>query len=74
MDDLFSGASSFNQDIWMEYVKLSVELSRTFMEATARFNQDIGNWDVSNVEIMVNTFNGASSFNHDISSWNSQAT
>ena len=33
------------------------------------FNQDISNWDVSNVTNMSVMFNGATSFNQDISSW-----
>jgi surface protein len=33
------------------------------------FNQDIGSWDVSNVEYMQGMFAGASSFNQDIGSW-----
>ena len=44
-------------------------MSRMFYLSTS-FNQDIGNWDVSNVTQMVNMFNSASSFNQDISSWN----
>ena len=34
------------------------------------FNDDISNWDVSNVTTMLNMFNGATSFNKNISSWN----
>ena len=33
------------------------------------FNQDIGNWNVSNVTNMSKMFLGASAFNQDISSW-----
>jgi surface protein len=35
----------------------------------SNFNQDIGNWDVSNVLHMKAMFYGASSFNQDIGDW-----
>ena len=34
------------------------------------FNQDISNWDVSNVTDMGFMFNGAVEFNQDLSTWN----
>jgi surface protein len=39
-----------------------------FMNAKS-FNQDISNWDVSNVTDMGNMFGGAKSFNQDIGRW-----
>ena len=33
------------------------------------FNQDIGSWDVSNVEKMGAMFDGAILFNQDLSKW-----
>ena len=39
-----------------------------FMGALA-FNQNIANWDVSNVTDMEVMFNGANAFNQDLSSW-----
>jgi surface protein len=39
-----------------------------FSSAT-KFNQDISNWDVSNVTNMSGMFSGATSFNQDISKW-----
>jgi surface protein len=40
-----------------------------FSKATS-FNQNISNWNTSNVTNMSNMFNGASSFNQDIGNWN----
>ena len=40
-----------------------------FKEAES-FNQDIGEWDVSNVEEMKYMFRGADAFNQDLSKWN----
>ena len=34
-----------------------------------KFNQPIGNWNVSNVKTMKEMFEGANDFNHDISNW-----
>merc|ERR1711918_82967 len=43
--------------------------SHMFYEASL-FNQDISQWNVSNVTDMRHMFFGASSFNQDISQWN----
>jgi len=39
-------------------------------EGLTQFNDDISNWDVSNVKFMTGMFYNATSFNQDISSWN----
>ena len=39
-----------------------------FTEAQS-FNQDLSDWDVSNITSLFYTFDGASSFNGDIVSW-----
>jgi surface protein len=40
------------------------------MFGSSVFDQDISNWDVSNVIDMTNMFIFASYFNQDLSSWN----
>ena len=43
-------------------------MHNTFGKSNA-FNQDIGNWNVSNVTNMWAMFSGASDFNQDIGNW-----
>lgn len=43
-------------------------ISFMFRNATS-FNQDISNWDVSNIKFMQGVFQGATSFDQDISEW-----
>ena len=68
MSELFSEATSFNQDIGNWNVSNVTEMNAIFSEATS-FNQDIGNWNVSNVIDMNAVFNDAASFNQDIGKW-----
>ncbi len=68
MQNMFSGATSFNGDLNSWDVSNVTNMSYMFYGATS-FNGDISSWDVSNVTIMPAMFQGATSFNRDLSSW-----
>ena len=62
MQSLFSGASSFNQDLSKWDVSAVTNMQFLFSGPSA-FNQDLSKWDVSAVTDMKDMFNRASSFN-----------
>ncbi|MUH36672.1 BspA family leucine-rich repeat surface protein [Zobellia amurskyensis] len=68
MQNMFSGASLFNQPIDRWDVSNVKDMVGTFSWAT-QFNQPIGNWDVRNVTSMFIMFFAAESFNQDIGDW-----
>ncbi|MDB4066337.1 BspA family leucine-rich repeat surface protein [Flavobacteriaceae bacterium] len=75
LDDVVSGgsfsagASTFTPaDLSCVCITRLDNLNNLFLN-NASFNDDIGNWDTSNVEVMGAMFKDASSFNQDISKW-----
>ncbi|MBK9254901.1 MAG: BspA family leucine-rich repeat surface protein [Saprospiraceae bacterium] len=69
MSFMFSGASTFNQDISNWNTAAVTNMNVVFNGASA-FNQNIGNWNTAAVTNMLGMFNGASSFNQNIGNWN----
>ncbi|MEY3368127.1 MAG: hypothetical protein RI973_1282, partial [Bacteroidota bacterium] len=72
MFEMFSGATSFNQDISNWNTAAVMDMVSMFAGAVA-FNQPIGNWNTAKVTSIASMFSGAKAFNQDISSWNTAA-
>jgi len=68
MSALFSGDTSFNQDISHWDVSSVTNMANMFA-SVSDFNRDISKWDVSKVTNMDTMFGAAISFNQNISSW-----
>lgn len=68
LNNMFNGATSFNQSINSWDLSNITSLYSMFNGATS-FNQSLNSWDVSNVTDMSNMFFNASSFNQSLSSW-----
>lgn len=72
MNNIFSGAEVFNQDISFWNTSNVTNMSSMFSGAKA-FNQPIGNWNVSKVSSMSYMFYGAKAFNQPIGTWNTSS-
>jgi surface protein len=69
MNNMFDGASNFNQPIGNWITDSVVFMQNMFYGATS-FNQPIGNWNTIKVNNMNSMFSGASDFNQPIGNWN----
>ncbi len=68
VSDMFSGASTFNQDLSTWDVSKVTNMSGMFRSAVI-FNQDLSTWDVSKVTNMRAMFSNAPMFNSNINKW-----
>ncbi len=66
---MFSGATSFNQNIG-NWNTENIEIMAWMFNGASSFNQDIGSWNTSHVQDMSYMFHSAISFNQNIGNWN----
>ena len=71
MNDMFSGATSFNEPLNNWNVSNVTDMDRVFEDATS-FNQPLNKWNVSKVRNMSYMFYNAESFNQPLNKWNVQ--
>ncbi|WP_339039912.1 BspA family leucine-rich repeat surface protein [Spiroplasma endosymbiont of Andrena trimmerana] len=69
LKNMFTGATSFNQDLSTWDTSNITNMNFTFNGATS-LNSNITNWNVSNVKSTFVMFANATSFNQDLSTWN----
>jgi surface protein len=69
MNNMFDGATSFNQPLADWNVSSVISMREMFDEATS-FNQPLADWNVSSVETMQSMFEGATSFDQPLGNWN----
>ena len=69
IEDLFSYATNFNQDISMWNVSNVTNMAYMFNNASS-FDQPLNNWNMSNVTTMRAMFDDAISFNQPLDNWN----
>ncbi len=69
LNNMFRGASSFNQSINHWNVSNITKMESLFAGAI-NYNQPLNNWNVSNVTNMNSLFTGAENFNQPLNNWN----
>ncbi|MFS4493937.1 BspA family leucine-rich repeat surface protein [Maribacter sp. 2308TA10-17] len=68
IENLFAGASLFNQPLDQWNVGSVIDMTGTFSGASS-FNQPLSTWEVGKVEEMWDMFGNATSFNQNIEDW-----